>query len=177
MNGRNIVLAAVALGLVALIIVFFASAGDTGGDVAPHTTPVVAGGDEGSATAPPTEGAPGEAPPVSRSAARAQKAGATPADAESKLELPPDAKPSDGGLAFGGAVCEKMATCDCQERAVESCARAWVSIQPEEWDTVKCMLDLPCQDICRLSEHPKDVACLVAVDEMLTKRISGRKIE
>jgi hypothetical protein len=176
MNGRNIVLGAVALGLVALIIVFFASAGDTGGDVAPHSPPAVGAAEDGATTAPAATDGEAPAPAVSRSAARSQKSAASGA-AESKIELAPDAKPSDGGLAFGSALCEKMSSCNCQDRAMDSCARGWVSIKPEEWDTVKCMLDLSCEDVCRIYDHPKDVACLVQVDEMLTKRFVDRKIE
>ncbi len=172
MNGRNIVLAAVAIGLVALIIVFFMSAGDTGGPVAANSPKLVPDAEVGEVlNAPVTVTDPTVRP--ERAAARQGKLEAA-GQAPVRVELPPGAKPEDGGLAFGVSVCDKMETCDCQASAADSCAKGWISVKPEEYGTASCLLDLPCEDLCRMYDHPKDVPCLVQVDDMIKKRFQNR---
>lgn len=171
MNGRNIVLGAVALGLVALIIAFFVSAGDTGGPLAKSSPkPAEVAAEVGVAGEQPAEVQPR---PVSRSKERQAKVDGE-AVPEKRIELPEGARPEDGGLAFGVSLCDKMASCNCEMAAADSCAKGWISIKPEEYATASCMYDLACEDLCRIYDHPKDVACLVKVDAMIAKRIESR---
>lgn len=173
MEGRGLVVVGVVavLALAGIGAVMF-SGGSTGGPVADRVDapggPAAVGAAGSDGYSPPSVPTGDAAPPGAEPTAVA---------AEPRLTLPDDATPEDGGLAFGVSVCDKLEACACEGRNQQVCAHDWRWVKAEDWGTVRCVLDLSCADVCRHSQHPKDVACLAAVDDVHAERIGSRPWE
>lgn len=92
------------------------------------------------------------------------------------VDIPEGQTVDDGGLAFADALCKKTTECGCERRAPKSCATAWGFVTKEQVPDVKCLLDLSCDDVCLLYQHPRprEVACVDAMGKLETKHILHR---
>jgi hypothetical protein len=92
------------------------------------------------------------------------------------VDIPAGQTVDDGGLAFSDALCKKTTDCGCEHRAPKSCATAWNFITKEQVSDVKCLLDLSCDDVCMLYQHPRprENACIEVMSKLESDRIMGR---
>jgi hypothetical protein len=86
------------------------------------------------------------------------------------------AKVEDGGVAFGDAVCQHVASCGCQKRTPRACAQAYAFVTPETYGKAKCLVDLPCAELCESLENPGKTtsACARGVNDLVADRFRNR---
>lgn len=167
MDKRVLVVLALAASVLAALLVFALMPQTT---VITPSRPmpevVVAGSTATAGVAAPAE-APAEAPPVP-----GHRGKIPTGDADQIVELPPGARVEDGGLAFGDAVCKHITSCGCQERSPVGCAKAYASFTAENYETAKCLIDLPCPELCEALANPGKTtsSCARAVNDITASR-------
>lgn len=97
-------------------------------------------------------------------------------DVETKVDVPEGAKIEEGGLAFGQAVCQHIDSCGCQKRTARACATAYSFISKDTYGTAKCLVDLPCEEMCESLANPGKTtsACARGVNELVAAQFRNR---